>query len=134
MLAVLCMAVVGAAFWWGGGAISSAIVADPAVVLAATLTFAVFAPMQLADAVQSVMLGALRGLSDTAFPATVSMVGYWVFGLPLGWAFATWGGWGAPGVWLGYFVVLLAVAAILTARFLARTGRPRAQSFPPLSA
>ena len=62
------------------------------------------------------------------------MVGYWVFGLPLGWAFATWGGWGAPGVWLGYFVVLLAVAAILTARFLARTGEAVSRRIgkPPL--
>jgi MATE family multidrug resistance protein len=128
------MAAVAAGFWWGGGAISSAITSNPAVVVAATLTFAVFAPMQLADAVQSVMLGALRGLSDTAYPATVSILGYWVLGLPLDWAIATWGGWGAPGIWLGYLVVLLGVAAILTARFLAKTGQPRLPSSAPLAA
>lgn len=134
-LASVCMAGVAAIMWWGGGAISAAIVDDPAVILAATAIFAVFAPMQLADAVQSVMLGALRGLSDTAFPATVSMVAYWAFALPLGWAFAIWGGLGAPGIWLGFLVALVATALILSARFLLKTGsRPLIPPSAPLAA
>lgn len=120
-VALGCMVAVGALMWWGGRAIAAAMVADPAVVLAAAAIFAVFAPMQLADAVQSVMLGALRGLSDTAFPATVSLLAYWAAGLPLGWFLATAGGLGAPGVWLGFFAALVASALILSARFAART-------------
>lgn len=121
LLALLCMAGVAAAMWWGGRAIAGAIVADPEVILAAAAIFAVFAPMQLADAVQSVMLGALRGLSDTRFPATVSMLAYWAAGLPLGWALATSGGQGAPGVWMGFFAALVASALLLSARFFGRT-------------
>lgn len=121
-LASACMALVGAVMWWGGEAIAAALVADPAVVLAAAAIFAVFAPMQLADAVQSVMLGSLRGLSDTAFPATVSIVAYWAAGLPLGWLMATAGGLGPPGVWLGFFAALVGSALVLSARFAARTG------------
>jgi MATE family multidrug resistance protein len=121
-LALLCLALIGSAFWWGGAAIAAAIASDPAVVQAAALIFAVFAFTQLGDAVQSVMLGACRGLSDTAFPASVSTVAYWAFGLPLGWLLATWGGWGPAGVWMGFLAALAASGAILTARFLARTG------------
>ena len=72
-LALACTAGVGALMWWGDPAIGAAIVDDPAVVLAAT---AIFAPMQLADALQSVMLGTLRGLSDTTFPAAVPMIAH----------------------------------------------------------
>jgi MATE family multidrug resistance protein len=121
-LALLCLALIGSAFWWGGAAIAAAIASDPAVVQAAAVIFAVFAFTQLGDAVQSVMLGACRGLSDTAFPASVSTVAYWAFGLPLGWLLATWGGWGPAGVWMGFLAALAASGAILTARFLARTG------------
>ncbi|WP_281281950.1 MATE family efflux transporter [Rubellimicrobium roseum] len=121
-LAVGCMAVVGAIMWFGGRTIAAAIVEDPAVILAAAAIFAVFAPMQIADAVQSVMLGALRGLSDTAYPATVSMVAYWTLGLPLGWVIAHHLGQGAPGVWMGYFVALIGSALLLSLRFAGRTG------------
>lgn len=121
-LALACMAGVAAIMWWGGEAIARAIVDDPAVVLAATAIFAVFAPMQMADAVQSVMLGTLRGLSDTAFPAAVSTVAYWAVGLPLGWLLATAGGLGAPGVWMGFMAALVGSAAVLSARFAGRTG------------
>jgi multidrug resistance protein, MATE family len=63
------------------------------------------------------------------------MVAYWAFGLPLGWAFATWGGWGAPGVWMGFFVALVASALILSARFLVKTGRrPLLPPSAPLAA
>lgn len=43
----------------------------------ATLIFLVFATMQIADGVQSTMLGALRGMSDTGWPALVSIIAYW---------------------------------------------------------
>jgi MATE family multidrug resistance protein len=121
-LALACMAGVGALMWFGGGAIASAITDDPAVIGAATAIFAVFALTQIGDAVQSVMLGSLRGLSDTAFPATVSTVAYWVFGLPLGWSLATWGGQGAPGVWMGFLAALVGSGIALSLRFAAQTG------------
>lgn len=120
-LALACMAAVGALMWFGGRAIAAGITDDPAVIAAATAIFAVFALTQIGDAVQSVMLGSLRGLSDTAFPAAVSTVGYWVIGLPLGWLLATWGGQGAPGVWMGFLVTLVGSGLILALRFASRT-------------
>ena len=44
--------------------------------------FLAFAPMQISDGVQSAMPGALRGLSDTAWPAAVSAIAYWAVSLP----------------------------------------------------
>lgn len=104
-----------------GEAVAGLITADPAVIAVAASIFAVFALMQVADGVQSTMLGALRGMSDTAFPAVVSMGAYWVLALPLGWVLATTMGLGPAGIWLGFFVALVLAGAILTLRFRART-------------
>ena len=43
-------------------------------------------------------------------------------GLPLGWALATVGGLGAPGVWMGSLVALVGSAVVLSGRFVVRTG------------
>lgn len=108
----------------GGEAVAGAISDDPAVVALAASFFLVAAPMQVADGVQSTMLGALRGLSDTAWPAWVSMAAYWGVALPLGWALAVWAGWGPVGVWMGFAVALAGAGALLTWRFLIRTALP----------
>ena len=104
----------------GGEAIARAITDDPQVVAVATLIFLVFATMQIADGVQSTMLGALRGMSDTGWPAWVSIIAYWGVGLPLGWVLSGW--MGPAGVWAGFFVALVGAGAALTLRFRAKTG------------
>ena len=63
------------------------------------------------------MLGALRGLSDTGWPAMVSILCYWVLSLPLGYVLAHWGGMGAPGIWTGFLLGLVVAAAALSWRF-----------------
>jgi len=77
--------------------------------------------MQIADGVQSTTLGALRGMSDTGWPAIVSIVAYWGVALPLGWALARIGGFGAPGIYMGFAVALFGAGAAMTWRFLRRT-------------
>jgi MATE family multidrug resistance protein len=106
-----------------GAEIARLITDDPAVVAVAAAIFLAFAPMQISDAVQSAMLGALRGLSDTAWPAAVSAVAYWPVALPLGWALAHWGGMGPAGIWAGYVFALAGAGAALTMRFWRRTAR-----------
>lgn len=114
---------VGAAFLLAlrGEAIARLVTDDPEVVAVAAAIFLVFAPMQISDAVQSSMLGALRGLSDTAWPAAVSAVAYWPVALPLGWMLAHWGGMGPAGVWAGYILALAGAGAALSLRFWRRT-------------
>jgi len=104
-----------------GEAIARLITDDPEVVALATAIFLVFAPMQIFDGVQSAMLGALRGLSDTAWPALVSAIAYWPVALPLGWALAYPLGFGPAGVWAGFILALAGAGAALTWRFLRKT-------------
>jgi MATE family multidrug resistance protein len=104
-----------------GHQIAALVTDDPAIIEVAASIFLVFALFQIMDGVQSTALGALRGLSDTRFPAVVSFFAYWVVSLPVGWLLATWGGMGAPGIWAGFFVGLLIAAVALVARFRSRT-------------
>ncbi len=113
--------------WTFGREIAALIVEDPAVIAVAAQIFMIFALFQIMDGVQSTALGALRGLSDTRWPALVSFVAYWVLSLPLGWGLATWGGMGAPGIWAGFFLGLLVAAVALVRRFAARSRLPGAQ-------
>ena len=104
-----------------GEAIARLITDDPQVVAVAAAIFLAFAAMQISDGVQSAMLGALRGLSDTAWPAMVSAVAYWVLALPLGWALAYPLGLGPAGVWAGFILPLGGAGVALTVRFWRKT-------------
>ncbi|MEY4872518.1 MAG: hypothetical protein RLZZ563_1848 [Pseudomonadota bacterium] len=104
-----------------GEAIARLITDDPDVVVVATAIFLAFAPMQISDGVQSAMLGALRGLSDTAWPAAVSAIAYWLVALPLGYALAHWGGLGPAGIWAGFILALAGAGAALVWRFQRKT-------------
>jgi MATE family multidrug resistance protein len=102
-----------------GEAMARAITNDAEVVAVATLILAVFATMQISDGVQSTMLGALRGMSDTRYPALVSLLAYWAGALPLGWVLSGW--FGPAGIWLGFLGALTVAGIALTRRFLAAT-------------
>lgn len=104
-----------------GGPVARAIAPDPGVAATAAAILGVFALMQVFDGVQSTMLGALRGLSDTAWPAKLSMLAYWGVGLPMAWVFAHWLGFGPAGVWLGWLVALAGAGALMVQRFHRRT-------------
>jgi len=104
-----------------GRNIAGLITSDPAVINIAATIFFVFAFSQVMDGVQSTMTGALRGLSDTGFPATVSLAAYWAIGMPLGWLLAHQGGMGPAGIWAGFVIALGFAAVVLVWRFLRQT-------------
>lgn len=72
---------------------------------------------QLADAMQAIALGLLRGVQDTRVPMVLAVVSYWLIGLPAGWLLAFPLGMGPPGLWLGLLIGLSAAAVMLMARF-----------------
>ena len=76
---------------------------------------------QVADGVQSVAGGALRGLGDTRAPFLLATAGYWGIGFPAAWFLTMRAGWGAVGAWWGLAASLMVVAVLLTCRFLRRT-------------
>jgi MATE family multidrug resistance protein len=100
-----------------GGALARTITPHPDVAAMAAAILLAMAPMLIADSLQSTMLGALRGLSDTAYPAAVSTIAFWPVALPLGWLLADRGGFGPPGIWLGFLIGLALAAVLLLLRF-----------------
>jgi MATE family multidrug resistance protein len=77
----------------------------------------------VADGVQVVGAGALRGLNDTRVPLVFSAISFWVVGFSLSAGLAFPAGLGAVGVWVGLSVGLLVYAVLLVWRFLMLTGR-----------
>ncbi len=88
-----------------------------------TLLLAVAALFQMFDAAQVMALGLLRGVQDTQGPLWISVVSYWVIGIPASYALAFPLGLGGVGLWLGLTVGLAAAAALLMWRFWGRWGR-----------
>jgi MATE family multidrug resistance protein len=107
-----------------GGQIAALFVSDPAVIAAAASIFFVFGITQLMDGIQSVSLGALRGMLDNRWPTQVSLIAYWLLALPLAWLIGLELGFGAPGVWAGFGIGLAVAAVMLGWRFHRMTRMP----------
>ncbi|MBX9698962.1 MAG: MATE family efflux transporter, partial [Acetobacteraceae bacterium] len=72
---------------------------------------------QLADGVQAVAAGALRGLKDTRVPMLLAGLGYWGLGMPVGLLLAGPLGLGPAGIWLGLAAGLVVVAGLMLRRW-----------------
>lgn len=72
---------------------------------------------QLSDGIQVVGLGALRGMADVKIPTIITLVAYWVVGLPLGYLLAFHGGFKEQGIWYGLLVGLTSTGILLVYRF-----------------
>jgi MATE family multidrug resistance protein len=96
---------------------------DPAnaAVVGLAVSFLAFAGLfQVADGAQVVGAGMLRGLHDTRVPMIYAAIGYWGIGMSLGIVLAFPGGMAGVGIWIGLAVGLLAVAVLMTYRWLRR--------------
>jgi MATE family multidrug resistance protein len=72
---------------------------------------------QLSDGIQVVGLGTLRGMADVKIPTLVTLVAYWVIGLPLGYFLAFNLGFNEHGIWYGLLIGLTCAAVMLVLRF-----------------
>jgi multidrug resistance protein, MATE family len=79
--------------------------------------------MQVFDASQNIGNGVLRGVGDTVGPFRISLVGYWLVGLPAGYLLGVTAGNGVMGVWIGQTIGLATTAGILVVAFLLRVQR-----------
>ncbi|TPE45985.1 MATE family efflux transporter [Pontibacter mangrovi] len=90
---------------------------DQAVIELAAGLLVIAALFQISDGVQVVGLGALRGLEDVRIPSLISLLAYWVVGLPVGYLLCFKAGYGALGIWMGLLTGLTIAAILLTLRF-----------------
>jgi MATE family multidrug resistance protein len=101
-----------ARFFFGEAAASAADAMD----LAATLLM-VGATFFVADGIQTVVAGALRGMNDTRVPLVFAAISYWLIGFSAAYGLAFWAGFGAIGVWIGLSCGTAVYAVLLILRF-----------------
>ena len=90
---------------------------DPEVIAQAAILLIIAGLFQLSDGIQVIGLGALRGMSDVKIPTLITLISYWIIGLPLGYVFGFTMGLGALGVWYGLLAGLSIAAVLLFIRF-----------------
>jgi MATE family multidrug resistance protein len=94
-------------------AIVKVFTSDASVVSAGVSLLFVAAFFQLFDGVQVVATGILRGAGDTRTPMFSTLVGHWIFGLPIGVSLCFLLGWGVVGLWVGLSIGLIALGIVL---------------------
>lgn len=89
------------------------------------LAIAVF--QQFADSAQNIGIGLLRGAEDTTSSFAITLIGYWVVGLPVGLLCAYVLDLEASGMWIGLSCGLLTAAVLLLRTFRKRLSDIQAQ-------
>jgi MATE family, multidrug efflux pump len=84
--------------------------------LTATLLM-VGATFFVADGIQTVAAGALRGMNDTRLPLLFAAISYWLIGFTMAYGLAFWTGLGAVGIWIGLSCGTAVYAILLILRF-----------------
>lgn len=116
---LLLQTVTAALFLLAPDAVVTLYTNDPALMpLAATLV-RIGGVFQLFDGVQVASMGLLRGLLDTRVPFVITVLSYWLLGLPCSLLCAFGLDLGAPGVWYGIVLGLGAAASLLQWRLWA---------------
>ena len=101
---------------------------DPEVISLSASLLIIAGLFQLSDGVQVVGLGVLRGMEDVKVPTLVTLMAYWVLGLPLGYVLAFHFGFAEKGIWYGLLIGLSITAVMLFYRFHVLSKRKILQS------
>jgi MATE family multidrug resistance protein len=89
---------------------------DATAELSATLLL-VGSTFFIADAIQTIAAGALRGMNDTRVPLLFAILSYWLIGFACACWLGFWTTWGGVGVWIGLSVGTAVYAVLLLLRF-----------------
>jgi MATE family multidrug resistance protein len=117
IMALLFMSVMALLLVLGKTWIPQWYVTDASVIQMASGLLIIAALFQLSDGLQVVGLGALRGLEDVKIPGAISLLAYWVVGLPTGYLLCFKLNLGVNGIWLGLLTGLTIAAVLLFFRF-----------------
>lgn len=117
-LAVGYMTVVGVTLAvFGKPLIHVAFSQNPEVIQLGRILLIVCAAFQGFDAVNIVLFGALRGVGDTRWMMWTTVLGGYLFFLPVALALAFALGWGAIGAWVGATAYIILLSGIVFRRF-----------------
>lgn len=72
---------------------------------------------QIVDGLQVSASNALRGLKQTRAAMNLTLVAYWLIGIPACLGLGFWAGFEGRGIWFGLTIGLAAAAVMLTVRF-----------------
>ncbi|MEL6809803.1 MAG: MATE family efflux transporter [Bacteroidota bacterium] len=72
---------------------------------------------QISDAIQVVVLGALRGMQDVKIPTVITFVAYWIVGFPISFYLSMYTEYKSSGIWMGLLAGLTTSAILLFMRF-----------------
>ncbi|WP_423927004.1 MATE family efflux transporter [Candidatus Palauibacter sp.] len=86
---------------------------DPAVIAIAASLIPIAGIFQVADGLQTVAAGVLRGAGDTFFASFFNAIGFWGLGVPVSVVLTFSLDWGPRGLWWGLAAGLAAVAVLL---------------------
>ncbi len=89
----------------------------PEILIVGAGLLAMAALFQLADGMQVIALGLLRGVQDTNWPMVIAALSYWAIGVPASYLFGFSFGWGGVGVWSGLVLGLCFAGVFLMLRF-----------------
>jgi MATE family multidrug resistance protein len=96
---------------------------DPQTVALAASLLVLGASFFIADGVQTIAAGSLRGLNDTRVPLVFAGVSFWLVGFSGAWLFGFTFGLGAYGIWIGLSLGIAVYALLLIWRFQRLTAR-----------
>ncbi|MDF3013263.1 MAG: family efflux transporter [Cellvibrio sp.] len=86
---------------------------------------AIAAFLQVFDAGQNIGLGILRGIGDVKSPLQLSILGYWIIGLPAAWGACYLLDLSIQGVWYGLMLGLAVTALLQLILFLVKASPPK---------
>ena len=110
MVATACV------FLWAPGFLAGIYTSDTEVLAVAVVLLPIAGIFLVADGLQAVAAGVLRGAGDTRSPFLFNALGFWGFGIPVSVVLAFPLGMGGEGLWWGLAVGLGAVAILLFIR------------------
>jgi len=125
---LLLMGAAALLFTLGNHLLPSFYIQDPQVIQIASRLLIIAAFFQLFDGMQVVGLGILRGLGDVRIPTVITLLAYWVLGIPLGYLLGIKLDYGVEGVWWALLLGLLVASVLLFVRFQIKTKKLRISS------
>lgn len=115
LLGAILMSISGLVLYFAGENIVRIFATQNEVIYIATQIILLGALFQVADGVQVVATGAIRGLGNTKASAIANLSSYWLVACPLSYYLCFTRQWGLIGIWTGLTIGLVLVMLILPA-------------------